>query len=244
MKVFLFGLSGKMGRALLETAAESNIQIVGGFDRVPHPTVPTFTDPAQIDVEYDVIVDFSRPETLDSVIAASTGKNAPVVLATTGYSDAELAKIRKLAERVPVLRSGNMSVGVNVLLELVERAVTALGETYDIEIVEKHHNQKADAPSGTAVMLAEAAAAGRENNRFVFGRQGAALRDKAEIGIHAVRGGTIVGEHDVIFAGKDETITLSHTALSRKIFAVGAFRAAGFLLGAKPGLYTMRDALQ
>ena len=136
-----------------------------------------------------------------------------------------------------------MSVGVNVLLDLVDRAVRALGEGYDIEIVEKHHNQQADAPSGTAVMLANAAADARGGTRFTYGREGASLRSADEIGIHAVRGGTIVGEHDVIFAGPDEVVTLSHTALSRSIFAVGAYRAAQFVQKAAPGLYAMRDAL-
>lgn len=244
MNVFIFGISGRMGCALTEAAAAKGYTVTGGFDKIAHHSLPTFTSADAIDVDYDVIIDFSLPATLDSVITAALRKKTPVVIATTGYSQAEAEKIRKLSESVPVLRSGNMSVGVNVMLELVERAVKALGEGYDVEIVEKHHNMKADAPSGTAVMLADAAAKARGGAKYVYGREGKHLREREEIGIHAVRGGTIVGEHDVIFAGKDETLTVSHTALSRKIFAEGAFRAAEFLMSAKPGLYSMRDALR
>lgn len=243
MNVFIFGISGKMGGALLDAAGSCGCAVTGGFDVTHHPTVPTFTDVNDIDVEYDVIIDFSRPACLDSVIAAADKRGAGVVIATTGYSAAEEKKIAALAERVPVLRSGNMSVGVNVLLDLVDRAARALGDGWDIEIVEKHHNQKADAPSGTAKMLADTAAAAKGGAQFVYGREGACPRKPGEIGVHAVRGGTIVGEHDVIFAGTDEIVTLSHTALSRKIFAVGAFRAAQFVRTAAPGLYAMKHAL-
>lgn len=244
MKVFIFGLSGRMGCALVSAAADRGYEVTGGFDRVRHPSIPTFTDAAAINVDYDVIIDFSLPATLDALIAAATAKGVPVVIATTGYTPDEQKKIEALSRKVPVLQSGNMSVGVNVLLDLVGRAARALGEGYDIEIVEKHHNQKADAPSGTAVMLAKAAAEARTETTFVYGREGKHKRSPDEIGIHAVRGGTIVGEHDVIFAGRDETLTLSHTALSRRIFAEGAFRAAEFLRTAAPGLYAMRDALR
>lgn len=156
MKVFIFGLSGRMGCALVSAAADRGYEVTGGFDRVRHPSIPTFTDAAAIDVDYDVIIDFSLPATLDALIAAATAKGVPVVIATTGYTPDEQKKIEALSRKVPVLQSGNMSVGVNVLLDLVGRAARALGEGYDIEIVEKHHNQKADAPSGTAVMLAKA----------------------------------------------------------------------------------------
>lgn len=245
MKVFIFGLSGRMGCALVSAAADRGYEVTGGFDRVRHPSIPTFTDAAAIDVDYDVIIDFSLPATLDALIAAATAKGVPVVIATTGYTPDEQKKIEALSRKVPVLQSGNMSVGVNVLLDLVGRAARALGEGYDIEIVEKHHNLKKDAPSGTALMLAESAnAAFSGEKKFTYGREGmVGARDKREIGIHAVRGGTIVGEHEVMFAGEDEILTLSHSARSKKVFAAGAIAAAKFMKGRPAGKYDMQDVL-
>lgn len=242
MKAFIFGIGGKMGHMLVETAASANVEISGGFDRLPHDTIRTFNDVENVNVPCDVIIDFSRPELLDSVISLAERLSVPAVLATTGYDAQAVKKIEALSRKVPVLRSGNMSVGVNMILELVERAAKALCG-FDIEIVEKHHNQKADAPSGTALMLADAAAKARGGTQLTYGRQGLAKRTANEIGIHAVRGGTIVGEHEVLFCGRNETVTISHTALSRNIFAEGAFRAAAFLINAKPGLYSMKDVL-
>ena len=242
MRAFIIGINGKMGRMLVDTAAESGFTAVGGLDRVPHPTVPTFADASAVNVAFDVIIDFSRPELLDSIIALSRAHKTPVVLATTGYSEKQLAEIEQPSCEVPVLKSANMSIGVNLLLSLVAQAAKALGN-YDIEIVEKHHNKKVDAPSGTALLLADAARDARGTAPYVYGRNGHCPRNEGEIGIHAVRGGTIVGEHDVLFCGKDETVSISHTALSRVVFAQGAFRAAHFLLTASPGLYSMKDVL-
>lgn len=245
IKIFLFGVSGKMGRTIVESADGEGFAVAGGFDMVPHPSVRTFASVAEAaECDFDVIIDFSRAELLGKVCELAMLKHKPAVLASTGYDDADEARIRELAARVPVLRSGNMSVGVNLILELVRRAAETLYDSFDVEIVEKHHNQKADAPSGTALMLADEVRRVKTDTRLVYGRQGKAKREKRDVAIHAVRGGTIVGEHDVIFAGDDEIVTISHTALSRRIFAVGALKAAAFLVTASPALYSMRDALR
>ncbi|MDR0426889.1 MAG: 4-hydroxy-tetrahydrodipicolinate reductase [Clostridiales bacterium] len=243
--LFVFGAAGKMGQALGETAALNGVTVVGGFDirtDMAGP-YPIYSEIEKVPGNFDVIVDFSRPQLLPGIIALSDKYHKPAVIATTGHNASETADILSLAERTAVLKSGNMSIGVNLLLSLVEEAARALGDAYDIEIVEKHHNQKVDAPSGTAEMLANAVKRGRAVSRTVYGRHGDSLRQKGELGIHAVRGGTTVGEHDVIFAGRDETITLSHAALSRKIFSSGALRAALFVADKPPGLYTMQDAI-
>ena len=243
-RLFLCGISGKMGRAIVDLASSRDgFTVVGGLVIVPHPAIRTYTRAADVACDFDVLVDFSRPELLPEIIALCSDRNKPAVLASTGYTDDELALIDALSHKVAVLRSGNMSVGVNLLMELVERAAAALGAGFDIEIIEKHHNQKADAPSGTALMLAEAVGKAKADMRLRYGRQGKDKRKAEEVTIHAVRGGTIVGEHDVIFAGDDEIVTLSHTALSRKIFASGALRAAEFIAARPAGLYSMRDAL-
>lgn len=244
-KIFLFGIGGRMGKAVVDVAnANDGFVVVGGFDTVPHPAVKTFTAVEDINVDFDAIIDFSRPEALDAVTALALRSGKGVVFAATGYSDGQLKQIEKLSERVPVLKSGNLSIGVNLLLELVERAAKTLADGYDIEIIEKHHNKKADAPSGTALMLADAVKNVKTDMKLLFGREGMSLRNKDEVTVHAVRGGTIVGEHDVIFAGDDEIITISHTALSRKIFANGALKAAAFVAKQKDGFFTMKNALE
>ena len=243
MHIFIVGISGKMGRTVCDSALRFGDTVSGGIDLVKSAQYPTFATARDVNVPVDVIIDFSRPETLAEVIDLSTRLSCPCVLAATGYDDEQTEQIRKLSERVPVFRSANMSLGVNVLSLLVEKAASVLRD-FDIEIVEKHHNQKQDAPSGTAIQLYEAAAKGRNATPDrVYGRVGKCPRHDGEIGIHAVRGGTIVGEHDVLFCGNDEVVTLSHTALSRKIFADGALKAAHFLQGKPAALYTMRDML-
>lgn len=246
-KVFIFGISGKMGKEICAVAQQNNCEVTGGFDVVKSDLYPTFSDIEKINVPFDVVIDFSRPETLDSVISLSEKCRVPAVLATTGYSDSQLAQIEKLSARIPVFRAVNMSVGVNVVSRLIKQAVQMLGGDYDIEIIEKHHNQKVDAPSGTAKMLADSAAdAMRENGdnaSIVYGREGVSLRKKGEITVHAVRGGTIVGEHEVLFCGTDEIVSVSHVALSRKVLAVGALRAAKFVADKTPGMYGMDDLL-
>lgn len=244
-KIFLFGIGGRMGNMIVECAnASEKAQVVGGFDKVAHASVPTYTSLNDIDCDFDVIVDFSLPALLPTVIELAKKSGKGVVSATTGYTDEQVAQLTELSKTVPVLRSGNMSMGVNLLLDLVEKATKVLADSFDIEIIEKHHNQKVDAPSGTAKMLADSVKSVKTDARYLYGREGVSKREKNDVTIHAVRGGTIVGEHDVIFAGNDEIITISHTALSRKIFANGAIRAAEFIKDKKNGYYTMKNALQ
>ena len=188
-----------------------------------------------------MVIDFSNPAVLDGLLEYCLTNGVPAVLATTGYNEEQLAKIRKAAESIPVFFSFNMSLGINLLVQLAKKATSILGGQFDIEIVEKHHNQKLDAPSGTALMLADAINATLDNQyHYVYDRHSKrAKREKTEIGMHAIRGGTIVGEHDIIFAGHDEVITLSHSAASKEVFAVGAVNAAVFLAAQKPGMYDM-----
>ena len=194
----------------------------------------------------DVIIDFSHPSALDSLIGYALSTGTPLVLATTGYSDEQIEKIKKSSEQIPVFFTFNMSLGINLLVELAKKATAVLGDQFDIEIVEKHHNQKIDAPSGTAIMLANAVNDTLDNKmKYTYDRHSQRKkREKNEIGIHSIRGGTIVGEHDVIFAGRDEVITLSHQASSKEVFAVGSVNAAIFMNGKKKGLYTMADFIK
>lgn len=238
-KAFIFGLNGKMGRMLCDSAAAFGYEITGGFDTSAHPTVPTVTDVRDaVALPFDVIIDFSRPQTLSAMVALVEMKKTPAVIATTGYNDSELKTIRMMAKRVPVLLSGNMSLGIAAVKAAAKAAQTVLGDAFDIEIVEKHHNQKADSPSGTALMLADALG---DRDRQVINRDG--KRNRGEIGIVSVRGGGVVGEHEIGFYGDDEIVTVSHSARSRKLFAAGAFRAADFLLSAPAGLYDMDDLI-
>lgn len=243
LKIFLFGSGGKMGRAVREAAAMTNVEIVGGFDLSLDGDITTYNSVDKIPNDFDVIIDFSRPALLGDIIKLSDKYRKPVVIATTGYTEEDTAKIEQLSTRTAVLKSGNMSLGVNMLLSLVEQAAKSLGNDFDVEIIEKHHNQKLDAPSGTAVMLADKVLSSKPDSRIVYGRRGDEIRKAGDVGMHSVRGGTIVGEHEVIFAGNDEVVTLSHMALSRKIFASGALKAAAYLKDKQPGLYTMKDVI-
>ncbi|MFV0401997.1 MAG: 4-hydroxy-tetrahydrodipicolinate reductase [Oscillospiraceae bacterium] len=246
-KIILSGCGGKMGRVITSMVAErDNCTIAAGIDpAMPQMGYPVFPDAASVDenIEADVIVDFSHPSALASLTVLARSRKLPLVEATTGLSEEQIASVKALADTVPVFYSANMSLGVSLLTELVKQATRVLGEQFDIEIVEKHHNQKVDAPSGTALMLADAAASQLpEETAYVYDRhERREKRPKNEIGIHSVRGGTIVGEHDVIFAGQDEVVTLSHQAMSKDIFAAGAVNAAVFVAGKKPGLYSMAD---
>jgi 4-hydroxy-tetrahydrodipicolinate reductase len=238
-----------MGRAVAELAArDADVEIAAGFDVVHMRSnrFPIYDDPREFDGQADVIVDSSSPSILDGLLYLAYERKMPLVLCTTGYSTQQLEAVKEASATVPILRSGNMSLGVNLLAELVKRVAAALGEGFDVEIVERHHNRKADAPSGTALLLADAAASALPyESEYVTARADRrAPRDIHEIGISSVRGGTIVGEHEVVFAGHDEVITLKHSAFSRDVFAVGALKAAKFLAGVKsPGLYSMSDAL-
>lgn len=236
VKAFVFGISGKMGKMLVSCASDFGFEIVGGFDSIPSPDVPTFTDVNDVNTAFDVIIDFSRPQTLTPLITLANARRVPVVLATTGYNDSELKSIHVLSRFVPVFRSGNMSLGIAAAKAAAKTVQSILGDSFDIEIVEKHHNQKADSPSGTALLLADALC---PREKQIVNRDG--KRNRSELGITSVRGGSVVGEHEIGFYGDDEIVTISHSARSRKLFAAGAFEAARFLLNSKSGLYDMDD---
>lgn len=194
----------------------------------------------------DVIIDFSHPSALDDLLSYCKMKNVPVVVATTGYSQEQILQIKQAAEQIAVFFTFNMSLGINVLVDLARRATQILGGQFDIEIVEKHHNLKKDAPSGTAIMIAEAINNELDDKmKYVYDRHSVRKpRDHDEIGMHSIRGGTIVGEHDIIFAGHDEVITLSHSAQSKEVFAAGAVNAAVYLAKQEKGLYEMSDLVK
>ena len=249
IQVLLCGCHGKMGKIISELIAERNdLRIVAGVDRIQEaepPQFPVFQAIAEVNVASDVLIDFSHHSLVPAVLDYVAQTKIPAVICTTGLDAPLAARIAAVARIAPILRSGNMSLGINLLLDLVKRAASVLGDGFDLEIIEKHHNRKVDAPSGTAYMLAEAANQALGNKKtYVYGREGKdAKRQKEEIGIHAIRGGTIVGEHTVIFAGTDEVIEIHHSAASRRVFGAGALKAALFLVHQTPGLYTMKDVL-
>ena len=245
LKIILNGCNGKMGKVITDIVTRRNdCAIVAGIDRelTQNGPYPVFQSLEDIHVEADVVVDFSNPAALDGLCSFCRERHLGIVIATTGFTADQTAQIKQLACNVPVFFSFNMSLGINLLAELARKAAAVL-EGFDIEIIEKHHNQKIDAPSGTALMLAdEINAEAGERYHYEYNRQPKhEKRDPKEIGIHAVRGGTIVGEHEIIFAGRDEIVTLSHSARSKEIFAVGAVNAAAFLKAKQPGLYTMKE---
>lgn len=247
LKAILVGASGKMGGFITDCAEnDTELQIIAGVDKVNiGQKYPVFSDFNSINLKADVIIDFSHVALLDSLLDYAIKSNTPVVIATTGYSAEQIEKIKAAAKIIPVFFTFNMSIGVNLLCSLAKKAASVLGGDFDVEIIEKHHNLKIDAPSGTAIMLANAVNSQFEDSyNYEYDRHSKrAKRPKNEIGIHSVRGGTIVGEHDVIFAGRDEVITLSHQATSKEVFAVGAIRAAKFISSKKPGLYDMNDVM-
>ena len=250
LKMIISGCCGYMGRAVADLAkADSDIEIQAGIDIVKDGllTFPVYEEPSQFKGEADVVVDFSHPFALKPLLDFCMTNSLPVVLCTTGYTDAQLELIRSAANRIPVFKTANLSIGINILLEFVKRAAFLLGDDFDIEILEKHHNRKIDAPSGTALMLANAAKDGKNYSPdYVYDRSGYRKpRAKTEIGISALRGGTIPGEHSVFFAGNDEVIEFRHSVYSREVFATGALRAAKFMANLKePGMYDMSDVLQ
>ena len=246
-ELILSGCNGKMGRVITACAAEdSGINIVAGVDAdaVMPAHYPVFASFDELRYQCDVLLDFSHPAALPDLLCYAKATQTPAVIATTGYDEAAIAAIRAAAETVPIFFTFNMSLGINLLAELAKKAAQVL-TGFDIEIVEAHHSAKIDAPSGTALMLADAVRGGLdEPTALITDRSGRReSRPKNEIGIHAIRGGTIVGDHQVIFAGRDEIITLSHSARSKELFAVGALRAAHFLAGKPAGLYTMADLI-
>ncbi|EOS45044.1 dihydrodipicolinate reductase [Lachnospiraceae bacterium MD335] len=248
-KVIMHGCNGKMGQMITNIiAAEEDIEIVAGIDASDHikNTYPVFTNIAQCDAAADVVIDFCSAAAVDALLDYCAEKQIPCVLCTTGLSEAQLAHVDEAAKKVAVLKSANMSLGVNMLLKLLKNAAQVLVPAgFDIEIVEKHHNLKVDAPSGTALALADSINEEFDNQfEYVYDRSGKRERrtDK-EIGISAVRGGTIVGDHDIIFAGEDEVITFSHRAYSKALFGKGAVQAAKFLKGKPAGKYDMKDVI-
>ena len=247
-KIILSGSGGKMGRTVIRTVdARTDCQIVAGISKnaVEGDHFPTFISPGKVDVDVDVIIDFSHPDLLEPLLNFATYKKIPIVICTTGFNNAQVSRIKEAAKRIPIFFSGNMSLGINLLIELAKKATTVLGIDFDIEIIERHHNQKIDAPSGTAMMIADSIkSTGIQNYEYTYARQPyRQARCHNEIGIHSVRGGTIVGEHEVSFAGKDEVLTISHSAQSKEIFAIGAVNAALFLISQTAGLYCMADLL-
>ena len=248
-RMLLHGCNGRMGHVIVDLCKDDDrIEVAAGVDAFGDSSYdfPVFKSLSECDVDADVIVDFSNASALEGLLDYCVEKNVPVVLCSTGFSDEQLEKVRDASGKVAILKSANMSVGINALLKVLKEVAPVFEAAgFDIEIVEKHHNQKVDAPSGTALALAECINDSLEEKcEYVFDRSTRRMkRPKNEIGISAVRGGSIVGDHDVIFAGKDEVVTLSHTAYSRAIFGKGAVQAAKFLAGKEPGMYDMSDVL-
>lgn len=228
MEVIIHG-TGIMGSVVKECAKNQGIEVTGFADELSTE-------------KGDVIVDFSHYSRLDTLLDYAVDRGLPLVIATTGYSDEILKKIENSSKKIPILLSSNMSLGINLLQDILEKITPILYPNYDIELIEKHHNKKIDSPSGTAKTLLEVI---KKNIDEVieekYGRVGMEKREKNEIGVHSLRGGTIVGEHSVLFCGNDEIIELKHTALSKKIFAEGALQGAKFIIGKEPGLYSMKD---
>lgn len=249
IRLIMHGCNGRMGQAITRLAKENNeLTIVAGvdpFDGVAND-YPVFKSIEECNVEADVVIDFASAKAVDSLLTYCLDKKLPVVLCTTGLSEEQLVKVKEASKEIAVLKSANMSLGVNLLIKLLKESAPILGNAgFDIEIVEQHHKMKKDAPSGTALALADAINESMDNRySYVFDRSPRSeARRENEIGISSVRGGTIVGIHDVIFAGEDEVITLNHTAYSRAIFAKGALSAAAFLAGKEAGYYDMQDVI-
>ena len=247
IKVLLNGCLGKMGQAVENCINErEDVMIACGVDIAEgNKAYPIYTCFVDVQEQPDVIIDFSNPLVLDDMLSFAVEKNIPVIICTTGFSDAQVQKIKDTAAQIPVFYSGNMSLGINVLIELSRMAARVLSNSFDIEIIEKHHNQKIDAPSGTALMIADAISEEVKDTQYVYDRHAyRKKREKNEIGIHAIRGGTIVGEHEVLFAGHDEVVSIRHQAQSKGVFAAGAVNAAVFIKDKPAGLYDMSDVLK
>ena len=264
VNIALSGALGRMGKVIAELVKQrEDCRIIAGVDPAApqrgeqvadHAGIPIYrkvSDLSELQEKADVLIDFSHPSALPDLLTYCKIKNLALVAATTGYNESEVCDIKNAAAQIPIFFTGNMSLGINLLQDLAKRAVRVLGGQFDVEIIERHHNLKKDAPSGTALMLADSVneefgtASLTDKKRYVYDRHGTlAPRKKDEIGIHSVRGGTIVGEHEIVFAGHDEMITLSHTALSKEVFAVGAINAAIFLKNRPKGLYNMSNLLE
>ena len=249
IKLLINGCNGRMGQALAQSAAQqADFRIVAGVDKFPetvkHP-FPVYGGISAAVGDVDVIVDFSRPEALPDLLSFAIPRGVAIVLCTTGFSAEDLKLIERASSHIAIFRSANMSLGVNLAVDLCRRAAAFLGDAADVEIIEKHHNTKVDSPSGTALMIADEINAVYLNSKsYTYGRHSMSQRrSRGEIGIHAVRGGTIVGEHEMLFIMPDEVVTICHHAQSKQVFTAGALRAAEFLAGRGPGLYSMKDML-
>lgn len=249
IKVLLSGCLGKMGSTIVNISKTKfdNLEIVAGFDRIDKTDgeFPIFSDISKCNIDFDVIVDFSRAEALNTLLDFAKSKNKPLIICSTGYSKKDLELIDKSSKEIPLFRSANMSIGVNVVNNLLKKIAPILYQNFDIEIIEKHHNQKVDAPSGTALLLAHSIQDSiEENTNLIYGREGIQKREKEEICVHTVRGGGIIGDHDVIFAGDGEVIEINHKAISRDVFAIGALKAAEYMSTiTNPGMYNMDNVL-
>lgn len=248
IKAAINGINGKMGKVLSEALInEENAILVCGFDiaKKPDCECDVYTNYDDCTDDIDVIIDFSHPSQIKGLTEYAVKRKIPLVIATTGLSEEEKGYMIKASETIPVFNSANMTLGVNLIIDLVKSAAKLLYPDFDIEIIEKHHNLKIDAPSGTALMIADELNETLDNKMsYTYDRHSQRKkREKKEIGMHAVRGGTIVGEHEVIFAGKDEVISIKHEAHSKAVFATGAIRAAYFIKDNAPGLYSMKDLL-
>lgn len=249
IRIIIHGCMGRMGRVLTATVASAaDIEVVAGIDLLMGESdadFPVYTSFEKCTVPADVVVDFSSPKALPALLKGVKEKKIPLIIATTGLTQEDRALIAETSESFPIFVSANMSLGVNLLSDMAQKAATVLGESFDIEIIERHHNQKKDAPSGTALLLADAInQVFLQGKRYVYGRHGREeQRQSSDLGIHAVRGGTVVGEHEIVFAGKDELVELRHSAASRRIFALGALEAVRYLLGKAPGLYSMKEMI-
>ena len=249
VKIILNGCNGRMGKMITSlVSSDDGAEIAAGIDVFDDGKndYPVFKDIAGCSTPADVIIDFSLPESTGGLLKYAVEKGLPVVLCTTGLSEEQIKEVEKASESIAILRSANMSLGINVLIKVLKDIAPVLNEAgFDIEIVEKHHRDKKDAPSGTALMLADAVNGSLDNAlNYVYDRSTRSeKRPDKEIGISAIRGGSIPGDHDVVFAGKDEVITLSHRAYSRSIFGKGAIEAAKFLADKKPGMYGMSDVI-
>lgn len=247
MNIILCGCNGKMGQSIVKNISNfENFNIVFGVDKNTNinnkfPVLDNLNKINNTDKNIDVLIDFSSPSNLDNILDYCLSTKIPAVICTTGFTDTQINKIEKASEDIPIFYSQNMSLGVNLLINLAKKAAEFLGSDFDIEIIEKHHNNKIDSPSGTAYMIANEI---NQNNKYnyVFDRtQKKSKREKNEIGIHSVRAGSLCGEHEIIFAGPNESISITHSAQSRDIFALGALKAAKFIINQKPGFYNINN---
>lgn len=247
--ILIWGIGGRLGTTLLSCLKkDDNACAVGGVDKYANPNdfdIPVFSEINEINIKADVIIDFSRADAVYDILPYAYENNLSVVLCTTGYTELHMAFIDSFVDKIAIFKASNMSLGVNLLIDLCRRATNILGEKFDIEIIEQHHNIKVDSPSGTALTIATAINEELKNSKeFVYGRHSMnEKRQPKELGIHSVRGGTVVGKHEVMFLGNDEIIKISHEASSKAVFTEGAIKAACFLKGKPSGMYDMVDLL-